>query len=78
MTPGYALDENRKKQYEEAQALLKDPYIGVDALDPDDPGHEDDDDKDKGGGAISMPWQKFPSQVGDEGFSQVYPWLRWF
>ena len=38
MTGDYALDENRKKQYEEAAALLKDPYIGVSKPDySDDP-----------------------------------------
>lgn len=77
MTEDYALSEPRKKQYEEAAELLKDPYIGVSKPDySDDPSlssvtqHEHD-------AAISMPWMKFPAQPFDTGFWQVYPYYRW-
>lgn len=75
MTPGFALDENRKKQYEEAQELLKDPYIGVDPLDQEDPG-SGEDYYDIGGGAISVPWLKFPPTPFDTGFWQAYPYYH--
>lgn len=76
MTPDYALDENRKKQYEEAVDMMKNPVVGVDPRDPDDPGLEDDAGKDPGGGAVTMPWQKFPAYPFDEGFAQVWPFGR--
>ena len=72
MTPSFALDENRKKQYEEATELLKNPYIGVSKPDySDDPDlssmtqHDHDP-------AISMPWLKFPTMPFDTGFYKPY------
>ena len=72
MTPSFALDENRKKQYEEATELLKNPYIGVSKPDySDDPElssmaqHDHD-------AAISMPWLKFPTMPFDTGFYKPY------
>ena len=72
MTPSFALDENRKKQYEEATELLKNPYIGVSKPDySDDPQlssmtqHDYDP-------AISMPWLKFPTMPFDTGFYKPY------
>ena len=77
MTPGFALDENRKKQYEEAADLLKDPYIGVSKPDySDDPELSSMTQYDHDA-AISLPWMKFPAQPFDTGFWQVYPYYRW-
>ena len=76
MAEDYALSKPREKQYEEAAALLKDPYIGVSKPDySDDPvlsGMAMSD----GDAAISMPWMKFPAQPFDTGFWQVYPYWR--
>lgn len=76
MTNDYALDENRKKQYEEAAALLKDPYIGV--SDPDYSGDPElsSVSVDRTDNAISMPWMKFPAEPFDTGFWQVYPYWK--
>ena len=77
MTEDYALSEPREKQYEEAAALLKDPYIGVSK-----PDYSDDPDlsaktMSSTDAAISMPWMKFPAQPFDTGFWQVYPYYIW-
>lgn len=77
MTPGFALDENRKKQYEEATELLKNPYIGVSKPDySDDPELSSTTQYDHDS-AISIPWMKFPAEPFDTGFWQVYPYYRW-
>lgn len=80
MTGDYALDENRKKQWEEAQGLLKDPFIGTERPDySDDPELSGRTDlSSRGDGAITMPWQKFPAVPFDEGFCQVWPTWRTF
>lgn len=78
MTEDYALSDPRKKQYEEARDLLKNPYIGVSRPDySDDP--ELSGNTSLSGlwdGAIKMPWQKFPAMPFDEGFVQVWPIWR--
>lgn len=80
MTDNYALSEPRQKQYEFAQELLKDPYIGVSKPDySDDPELSGDTSLSSlNDGAITMPWQKFPAQIWDEGFPQVYPHPKWW
>lgn len=77
MTSDYALDENRKKQYEEAAELLKDPYIGVSKPDYSDDPELSSVTQYEHDAAISMPWMKFPAQPFDTGFWQVYPYYRW-
>lgn len=72
MTEDYALSEPREKQYEEAAALLKDPYIAAGK-----PDYSSDPDLSslnvtKPDAAISMPWMKFPTMPFDNGFWQVY------
>ena len=72
MTPSFALDENRKKQYEEATELLKNPYIGVSKPDySDDPELSNMTQHDYDA-AISMPWLKFPTMPFDTGFYKPY------
>ena len=62
-TPDYALDEARKKAYEDASSLLKNPYIGTSKPDySDDPEIKPDDMKNDG--SIAMPFLKFPSEEG--------------
>lgn len=74
MTEDYALSEPRKKQYEEAAELLKDPYIATSRPDySNDPELSGDTTLSaRGDAAISMPWMKFPAMPFDNGFWQVY------
>ena len=74
MTQSFALDENRKKQYEEAAELLKNPYIGVSKPDySDDPELSGDTKLNRNtDSAISMPWLKFPTMPFDTGFYKPY------
>ena len=78
MAENYALSEPRKKQYEEAQELLKNPYIGVSkpdySTDPDLSGRTDLSATHDA--EISIPWQKFPAEIFDTGFAKVYPYTR--
>lgn len=76
MTEDYALSEPREKQYEEAAALLKDPYIGVQRPDYSDDPQLSAQQLDQADRAISMPWMKFPAEPFDTGFWQVYPYWR--
>lgn len=72
MTEDYALSEPRQKQYEEAAAMLKDPYIATGKPDySDDPSLSSLTAK-TSDSAISMPWMKFPAMPFDNGFWQVY------
>ena len=64
MTEDFALSEPRKKLYEEARELLKNPYIGTTT-----PDYSDDPDLSGNtnlsainDGAIKMPWQRFPAE----------------
>jgi hypothetical protein len=79
MTENYALSDPRKKQYEEACELLKNPYIGTTKPDySDDPTLSGDTSlSNTSDASITIPWQKFPAAPFDEGFAQVYPWWRW-
>lgn len=79
MTEDFALSEPRKKQYEEAAELLKNPYLGVSRPDySDDPQLSGDTSlSNVNDGAITMPWQKFPAVPFDTGFAQVYPFWRY-
>ena len=62
--PDYALDDARKKAYEDASELLKNPYIGTSKPDyTDDPSIKPDDGKNNDG-SIAMPFLKFPSEDG--------------
>lgn len=73
MTTSFALDENRKKQYEEAAELLKDPYIGVSKPDySDDPELSSLTTKARYDSAISVPWLKFQPMPFDDGFPEAY------
>lgn len=76
MTENFALSEPRKKQYDEAVELLKNPYIGVSKPDySDDPGLSSDTSlSNVNDGAITMPWLKMPPTPFEEGFAQVYPY----
>ena len=78
MAENYALSEPRKKQYEEAVELLKNPYIGVSkpdySTDPDLSGRTDLSVTHDA--AITIPWQKFPAEIFDTGFYKVYPYTR--
>ena len=72
MTEDYSLSKSREKQYDEAAALLKDPYIGVSK-----PDYSDDPDLSAlnittQDAAITVPWLKFPPMPFDEGFPQAY------
>lgn len=80
MTGDYALDDNRKKQWEEAQKMLKDPFIGVERPDySDDPELSGNTDlSSTSDSAVTMPWQKFPAVPFDTGFAQVYPYWRYY
>ena len=78
MTEDFALSEPRKKLYEEARELLKNPYIGTTT-----PDYSDDPDLSGNtnlsainDGAIKMPWQRFPAEPFQEGFYDVWPWTR--
>lgn len=78
MADEYALSEPRKKQYEEAAELLKNPYIGVSKPDY-STDHDLSGDTELTAyhdAAISMPWQKFPAEIFDTGFYKVYPYTR--
>ena len=79
MTENYALSDPRKKQYEEACELLKNPYLGTTKPDySDDPELSGDTSlSNTSDASITIPWQKFPAAPFDEGFAQVYPWWRW-
>lgn len=79
MTEDYALSEPRKKQYEEAVELLKNPYVGVSKPDySDDPELSGRTDlSTTHDSAVTMPWLKFPAMPFDEGFAQVYPYWRY-
>lgn len=76
MTEDYSLSEPRKAGYEEAVELLKNPYVGTSrpdySDDPDLSGRTDlnstHDD------SIKIPFQRFPSEIWEYGFPQVYPW----
>ena len=73
MTASFALDENRKKQYEEAAELLKNPYIGVSKPDySDDPSLSSLTTKARYDSAISVPWLKFQPMPFDDGFPEAY------
>ena len=61
MTESYSLSEPRKIQYEEAAALLKDPYIGVSTPDYSDDPELSATTLSSNDAAISMPWMKFPA-----------------
>ena len=78
MAENYALSEPRKKQYEEAYDLLKNPYIGVSKPDySDDPELSGRTDLTAThDAAITVPWQKFPSLPFDNGFWDVYPFPK--
>ena len=80
MTEDFALSEPRKKQYEEARDLLKNPYIGTTkpdySDDPDLSGRTDLSSLDDG--AIALPWLKMPAVPYDSGFAQVYPCMRYW
>ena len=80
MTEDFALSEPRKKQYEEAAELLKNPYLGVSKPDySDDPTLSGDTSlSNVNDGAVTMPWQKFPAVPFDTGFAQVYPYWRYY
>ena len=72
MTEDYSLSKSREKQYDEAAALLKDPYIGVSK-----PDYSADPDLSAlnittQDAAITVPWLKFPPMPFDEGFPQAY------
>ena len=79
MTGDYALDDNRKKQWEESQKMLKDPYIGVEAPDySDDPELSGRTDLSAAqDSAVTLPWLKFPPYPYDCGFAQVIPYGPW-
>lgn len=72
MTTSFALDENRKKQYEEAAELLKDPYIGVSKPDYSDDPSLSSLTKARYDSAISVPWLKFQPMPFDDGFPEAY------
>lgn len=61
-TPDYALDKAREKAYDNAQELLKNPYIGTSK-----PDYSDDPSIDPGprqDGAVAMPFLRFPNIQG--------------
>lgn len=61
-TPDYALDEARKKAYDDARELLKNPYIGTSK-----PDYSDDPEiapKPTQDAAIAMPYLRFPNENG--------------
>lgn len=59
MTPGYALDENRKKLYDDSLALLKDPYLATDKVDWTDPGLAPYSDLSaQTGSSVKVPWMR--------------------
>lgn len=76
MTEQYSLSEPRKSLYEKAEELLKNPYIGVSrpdySTDPDLSGRTDLSGA--GDNSITIPFQRFPSEIWEYGFPQVYPW----
>ena len=76
MTENFALSEPRKKQYDEAVELLKNPYIGVSKPDySDDPTLSGDTSlSNVNDGAVTMPWLKLPPTPFDTGFARVYPY----
>lgn len=79
MTDSYALDENRKKQWEEAQKMLKDPFLGVEKPDySDDPELSGNALLTVSDSAITLPWLKIPAVPFDTGFAQVYPYARYW
>lgn len=79
MTDSYALDENRKKQWEEAQKMLKDPFLGVEKPDySDDPELSGSALLTVSDSAITLPWLKIPAVPFDTGFAQVYPYARYW
>lgn len=80
MTEDFALSEPRKKQYEEARDLLKNPYIGVTKPDySDDPTLSADTSlSNVNDGAITLPWLKLPAVPFDTGFPQAYPHIRYW
>lgn len=77
MTEDYSLSDPRKKQYEEASSLLKDPYIGVSKPDYSSDPELSSTALSSSDAAISIPWMKFPAQPFDTGFWQVYPYYNW-
>lgn len=79
LTDDFALGEPRKKQYEEAAELLKDPYIGTTkpdySGDPELSGRTDLSATQDS--AVTLPWLKFPPYPYDCGFAQVIPYGPW-
>lgn len=78
MAEDYALSEPRKKQYEEAVELLKNPYLGTSKPDySDDPELSGDTSLSAStDAAFSMPWQKFPAEPWEYGYSQVWRFAK--
>lgn len=74
MTENYALSEPRKKQYEEAAELLKNPYLGTSKPDySDDPELSGDTSLTAmSDSAVTVPWMRFPAEPYETGFPQVY------
>lgn len=72
MTEDYSLSKPREKQYDEAAALLKDPYIGVSKPDYSDDPQLSGLNQPTHDAAITVPWLKFPPMPFDEGFPQAY------
>lgn len=69
----YALTETRKDEWELAKDLLKNPYIGVEQ--PDNGGGgggAGDISYLSADGAIDIPWLRFPPEIGECGFPEVY------
>lgn len=78
MTEGFALTEPRKVLYEQAAKLLENPYLGVS-----DPDYSDDPELSgdtslsaSTDSAFSMPWQKFPAEPWEYGYSQVWRFTK--
>ena len=73
-----ALDEPRKRLYEDALALLRDPYLGVDEPDYSDVPELSGDNGSEDGCSISLPWQRILPEPFGFGFPQPYvsEWRR--
>ena len=72
MTEDFALSEPRKKQYEEAQDMLRDPILGTSKPDYSDDPELSSLNNARYDNAISVPWLKFPPMPWDDGFPEAY------
>lgn len=78
MAQNYALSDARKDEWKIAADLLKNPYIGTDAVSPEGGGEDPGDDPVShlsADAAITIPWLRIEPECGKFGFPEAY-WVE--